>query len=89
MGRGRAKAKQTKVARELKYNSHSTDFGALQRELSGHEPPEEVRPSSAEQANATDPYDEYVDKYAQYEDDEDESYVDKYSDEGKYDDYRR
>jgi hypothetical protein len=35
MGRGRAKAKQTKVARELKYSSHGTDFDALQRELSG------------------------------------------------------
>jgi hypothetical protein len=34
MGRGRAKAKQQKVARELKYNSHATDFVALQRELS-------------------------------------------------------
>jgi hypothetical protein len=33
MGRGRAKAKQQKVARELKYNSQSTDFDALQREL--------------------------------------------------------
>lgn len=36
MGRGRAKAKQTKVARELKYSSPSTDFDTLQRELSGH-----------------------------------------------------
>lgn len=36
MGRGRAKAKQTKVARELKYSTRSTDFEALQRELSGH-----------------------------------------------------
>ncbi|QLY31596.1 DUF3073 domain-containing protein [Nocardia huaxiensis] len=35
MGRGRAKAKQTKVARELKYSSPSTDFASLQRELSG------------------------------------------------------
>ncbi|MDQ1626541.1 MAG: hypothetical protein QOI54_285 [Actinomycetota bacterium] len=35
MGRGRAKAKQTKVARELKYSSHGTDLDALQRELSG------------------------------------------------------
>ncbi len=33
MGRGRAKAKQTKVARELKYRSHETDFGALAKEL--------------------------------------------------------
>jgi Protein of unknown function (DUF3073) len=34
MGRGRAKAKQQKVARELKYSTHNTDFDALQRELS-------------------------------------------------------
>jgi hypothetical protein len=33
MGRGRAKAKQTKVARELKYSSPNTDFDALQQEL--------------------------------------------------------
>lgn len=35
MGRGRAKAKQTKVARELKYNTPQTDFERLQQELSG------------------------------------------------------
>ena len=35
MGRGRAKAKQAKVARQLKYNSPETDFESLQRELSG------------------------------------------------------
>jgi hypothetical protein len=34
MGRGRQKAKQTKVARELKYFSPDTDYDALQRELS-------------------------------------------------------
>ena len=33
MGRGRAKAKQTKVARELKYRSFGTDFTSLEREL--------------------------------------------------------
>jgi hypothetical protein len=33
MGRGRAKAKQTRVARELKYHSPNTDLAALQREL--------------------------------------------------------
>lgn len=37
MGRGRAKAKQTKVARDLKYRTHDTDFGALARELHGNE----------------------------------------------------
>ena len=45
MGRGRAKAKQTKVARELKYYSPDTDLSALERELhgsqsKGHQPPE-------------------------------------------------
>ncbi|MDO5682573.1 MAG: DUF3073 domain-containing protein [Propionibacteriaceae bacterium] len=35
MGRGRAKAKQTKVARELKYRSTNTDFSSLERELRG------------------------------------------------------
>ncbi|GAB3596571.1 DUF3073 domain-containing protein [Angustibacter peucedani] len=38
MGRGRAKAKQTKVARELKYYSPDTDLTALQRELHGGTP---------------------------------------------------
>ena len=37
MGRGRAKAKQTKVARELKYRHLDTDFTQLQRELRGDE----------------------------------------------------
>jgi hypothetical protein len=35
MGRGRAKAKQTKVARDLKYSSPQTDFERLQKELAG------------------------------------------------------
>ena len=35
MGRGRAKAKQAKVARQLKYNSPDMDLDSLQRELSG------------------------------------------------------
>ncbi|WP_134774289.1 DUF3073 domain-containing protein [Ornithinimicrobium flavum] len=33
MGRGRAKAKQIKVARKLKYSAPSTDLSALEREL--------------------------------------------------------
>jgi hypothetical protein len=60
MGRGRAKAKQTKVARELKYSSPNTDLDALQRELSGS-------PSSA----STDDDDEYDDEYSnQYDEDD-------------------
>lgn len=49
MGRGRAKAKQTKVARELKYSSPQTDFDRLQRELGG---------SSAEDSGDLDDLDE-------------------------------
>ncbi len=33
MGRGRAKAKQVKVARQLKYNSGGTDLDRLSAEL--------------------------------------------------------
>ncbi len=33
MGRGRQKAKQTKVARKLKYFSPETDYRQLEREL--------------------------------------------------------
>ncbi|MEN9953869.1 MAG: hypothetical protein RL028_471, partial [Actinomycetota bacterium] len=38
MGRGRQKAKNTKVARELKYYSPATDYTALEAEL-GHKNP--------------------------------------------------
>ncbi len=49
MGRGRAKAKQTKVARELKYSSPQTDFERLRQELAGSdgaEPDDNVNGSS-------------------------------------------
>ena len=39
MGRGRAKAKQTKVARRLKYYSPETDLNALARELGADDAP--------------------------------------------------
>lgn len=35
MGRGRSKAKQTKVARDLKYHSQDIDVEKLARELHG------------------------------------------------------
>ena len=52
MGRGRAKAKQTRVARELKYHSPNTDLAALQRELSGGTP---------RSGPVDDEYEEYAD----------------------------
>ena len=54
MGRGRAKAKQTKVARDLKYRTHETDFGALARELHGED-------GDADPAEAVDDSDEWSD----------------------------
>ena len=56
MGRGRAKAKQTKVARDLKYRTHEADFGALARELHGETDSDDA-PTSA----ADDPADEWSD----------------------------
>ncbi|HEV7827666.1 MAG TPA: DUF3073 domain-containing protein [Pseudonocardiaceae bacterium] len=57
MGRGRAKAKQTKVARELKYSSPVTDLEALQRELSGGNGNHSNEDDRADEAYA-DEYDE-------------------------------
>ena len=54
MGRGRAKAKQTKVARELKYRSFETDFSSLERELRHGEEGHEVPPAYADLAEEYD-----------------------------------
>ncbi len=43
MGRGRQKAKHTKVARELKYYSPSTNYSNLERELAANHSSEEDR----------------------------------------------
>jgi hypothetical protein len=60
MGRGRAKAKQTKVARELKYRSFETDFSSLERELRSGSEGHEVPPA-------------YADLVEEFDDDEDSS----------------
>ena len=58
MGRGRQKAKHTKVARELKYFSPSTDYNALEKELTT-------------KSDSQEP--DYEDKWADlYEDEEEE-----------------
>ncbi|HET9647257.1 MAG TPA: DUF3073 domain-containing protein [Microlunatus sp.] len=66
MGRGRAKAKQTKVARELKYRSTHTDFSSLERELRGEEG-YEVPAAYADLVDADDDTD--PDRYADEDDD--------------------
>jgi hypothetical protein len=49
MGRGRAKAKQTKVARDLKYNAQEMDLDRLAKELHGED-------SSSKSRDDDDPY---------------------------------
>ena len=53
MGRGRAKAKQTKVARQLKYSSTELDVEALSSELGGADAHDDDRVED-------DPYDPYT-----------------------------
>lgn len=48
MGRGRQKAKQTKVARELKYHTHETDLSALEAELSSGQSSDDIDPTEVE-----------------------------------------
>ena len=69
MGRGRAKAKQTRVARELKYSSPNTDLSALQKELTGA-PPSYTAPSVAKDDDE-DEDDEYADRWADDDADDD------------------
>jgi hypothetical protein len=56
MGRGRQKAKHTKVARELKYSSPDMNLSALERELGS--------------TSSTSESDELIDKWADYADDD-------------------
>ncbi|MDQ1698073.1 MAG: hypothetical protein QOJ03_3426 [Frankiaceae bacterium] len=70
MGRGRAKAKQTKVARQLKYSSGGTDLERLQRELSASrgDAPADVPVDTT----VDDETDDYDDPYALDDEDDDE-----------------
>lgn len=54
MGRGRQKAKHTKVARELKYFSPDTNYSALERELAGLSAPGSEYDSWADKYNDLD-----------------------------------
>ncbi len=72
MGRGRAKAKQTKVARDLKYRSYSTDFTSLERELRG-EPDD---PQIVVEEEPED--DQYADLAGRYDDDDEPSESEPY-----------
>jgi hypothetical protein len=71
MGRGRAKAKQTKVARQLKYTTTGTDLDRLRAELTTGGDPLGF-PSTAPVASDDDADDEWdADDDEDDEDDED------------------
>lgn len=61
MGRGRAKAKQTKVARQLKYNSPDMDLASLQRELASQQPGDPWSRHASEDSD--DQYGDYADNW--------------------------
>jgi hypothetical protein len=63
MGRGRQKAKHTKVARELKYFSPNTDLSALEKELA----------ASTSSTDEPDYEDKWADLYEDEEETEDET----------------
>lgn len=75
VGRGRAKAKQIKVARKLKYYSPDTDLNRLQQELG----------SESQASGSSDPYDnepdysDYADKYNVDDNDEVDDYTQRES----------
>jgi hypothetical protein len=71
MGRGRAKAKQVKVARQLKYNSGGTDFDRLQAELGSST--DQRDKNDVDQQDDEDPDDDWTTGSVNgYHDDEDE-----------------
>jgi hypothetical protein len=55
MGRGRSKAKQTKVARDLKYSNQDMDLESLAKELHG----ESTVGNKSNQDSDSDPDDKY------------------------------
>ncbi|MER8234849.1 DUF3073 domain-containing protein [Streptomyces sp. NPDC101490] len=74
MGRGRAKAKQTKVARQLKYSSGGTDLTRLANELgasTSNQPPN-GEPFEDDDDEEDDPYAQYADLYDEDDEDEDD-----------------
>lgn len=66
MGRGRAKAKQQKVARRLKYSTGNTDLDRLRSELGVAEGASKS-PDLSDDAYG-DPYDDLIERYADYAD---------------------
>jgi len=65
MGRGRQKAKDAKIARELKYTNHGGDLRELERELTGTAKAHAPAPAPVKEETS----DEFVDRWASEDDD--------------------
>ena len=65
MGRGRAKAKQVKVARQLKYSGGGTDLDRLRAELGVG--------TDQRESDGQDAYADYDDRYFADDDEDDDS----------------
>ncbi|WP_194908706.1 DUF3073 domain-containing protein [Catenulispora rubra] len=88
MGRGRAKAKQTRVARDLKYRDVGTDLTQLQRELQR----DGVHTSNGHTAEAPSQQDDDADDdelYAKYADDDGDDDYDSADDGGSHRSHHR
>jgi DUF3073 family protein len=70
MGRGRAKAKQVKVARQLKYNSGGTDLDRLRSELGVGRGEQDAREPA--HADLADRYGDFADTDGTEPDEDDE-----------------
>jgi len=81
MGRGRAKAKQVKVARQLKYNSGGTDLDRLRSELGVGRDQQDAHGEPA-YADLADPYADHVEADDTGEDDDEDDEDDEESGNG-------
>jgi len=70
MGRGRAKAKQTKVARQLKYSSGGTDLERLRAEIIGEAEDHDDHDQPPDEWDEVE--DDLYARYADPDDDEDD-----------------
>ncbi len=61
MGRGRQKAKQTKVARELKYSSYEPNYRALEQELTSGPRRSDLVTETRTSTDSLDDVDEFAD----------------------------
>jgi len=77
MGRGRAKAKQVKVARQLKYGGGGTDLDRLRAELGV---------STDQQAEVDPAYADFADRYDSDDDESDDDDDDEDSGDSSFDD---